>query len=235
METQQPKQQDQTEKYTETLWIKAQWAGRKKSILQQEPPKYNHMELREDSSKIGASDVEYPRTCGRDGYQVRKFTSYSNGQSSAIYRKFEIDLPKDHEKVEEYKKTLKMVRKLPELEEKVQQIRSFKEMCEKAQLIREYQKVYVTVQTVWEKDSIAKYSRSTHARPFEINYRSHGWYQIPRMFNENLNNIIGEKLEEENLGLNSQTWGGFILQENDFNKAHNLLKPFYKQEKGGEK
>lgn len=220
---------DDPEKLEDRLLLKAHWAGRHKSVIQ-EMPEYDHIKLREDSSKIGNSDIEYPRE--RDQYRVKKYTGFSDGRSSAIYREFQISATEADSmttaEIEELQEMLDYVRQLPELEERIREIDSFEKMLEKKELVRKYEAVYLTVQSIWQKDSLSDYNKCEAPAPLEFQHHPHGFYYVNRLHSEHLNELVGEKLESEDLGGSSQVWGAFFMSEPDtFNKVYNLLKPFY--------
>jgi len=146
------------------------------------------------------------------------------------YKVFDVEVdreehPGDAERIEEL---LADLRQLPELEEEINEYDSFQELEENAETVREYESLYGSLKCAWDNDSLASYATgSQRPRMFEVDQFPQGFYGVPRLFHSHADQLIGEKLQEEDLGSHSVVWGSFIVEPEDFSEVHELLKPFY--------
>lgn len=187
-----------------------------------------HLDLKETQSKIGEPEVEYPRE--RDHYTVSKFTGYYDGRSRSEFKVFDIQLdrgesPSDAERIEDL---LSELRRLPVLEEEIKQYDSFEELQSNSGTVREYEALYGSLKAAWDNDSLAEYATSDRRpRMFEVDQFPQGFYGVPRLFHSHADQLIGDKLQEEDFGSHSVAWGSFIVEPDDFSQVHDLLEPFY--------
>lgn len=212
----------------EELIIEKYWDGGHRQVVDELPDEDSHLDLQETSSKIGAPEVEYPRS--RDHYDVSKFTGYYDGRSRSEYKVFDIQVdheehPEDAERIEEL---LERFHTIPELEEEIGQYDSFQELEENSDTVREYESLYGALRSAWDKDSLANYATGTRRpRMFEVDQFPQGFYGVPRLFHSHADQLIGDKLQEEDLGSHSVAWGSFIVEPEDFSQVHDVLEPFY--------
>lgn len=192
------------------------------------PGEDTYLDLQETSSKIGAPEVEYPRN--RDHYTVTKFTGYHEGKSRTEYKEFDIKVDREEylEDAERIEELLSQLRRLPGLEEEIGQYESFEELEENSDTVREYEALYGALKSAWDNDSLASYATGTRRpRMFEVDQAPQGFYGVPRLFHSHADQLIGDKLQKEDLGSHSVAWGSFIVEPGDFSQVHDLLEPFY--------
>lgn len=210
------------------LIVEKYWDGGHRQVIDSLPGEDSHLDLQETSSKIGSPEVEYPRE--RDHYDVSKFTGYYDGKSRSEYKVFDIQIdreehPEDAERIEDL---LSELRRLPGLEEEIGQYDSFQKLQSNSETVREYEALYGALKSAWDNDSLAEYATGTRRpRMFEVDQFPQGFYGVPRLFHSHADQLVGEKLQDEDLGSHSVAWGSFILEPEDFSQVHDLLEPFY--------
>lgn len=210
------------------LIVQKYWDGGHRQVVDELPGEDDLYVLKETSSKIGSPQVEFPRE--RDHYTVSKFTAYHDGKSRMEYKVFDINVdreehPSDAERIEDL---LEQFDKLPRLEEEIDQYTCFEELEENSGTVREYESLYGALKSAWDKDSLAEYATgSRRPRMFEVDQFPQGFYGVPRLFHSHADQLIGEELEEEDLGSHSVVWGSFVVEPEDFSQVHDVLEPFY--------
>jgi hypothetical protein len=212
----------------EELIVEKYWEGGHRQVIDCLPGEDSHLDLKESHSKVGEPQVEYPRE--RDHYTVSKFTGYYNGRSRSEYKVFDIKIDREEhpDEAERIENLLSQLRRLPQLEEEISQYDCFEELEENAETVREYEALYGSLKSAWDNDSLASYATGKRSPlMFEVDQFPQGFYGVPRLFNGHADQLIGDKLEEEDLGSHSVVWGSFILKPEDFTAVHDLLEPFY--------
>lgn len=208
------------------------WDGGHKQVVAELPTGQSHRKLNETESKIGHPEVEYPRE--REHCTVENYTEYSTGRSTrsvAQYRVFDITISRDEhpEEADRIEGVIERFNQLPSLEEELSDLEGFDQLSSNTDKLRQYESIYGAVSSAWSKDSLKGYAVGGQTpREWEIKQNSHGFFLIPRLYNPTANGIIGERLEELGLGKHSISWGGFIVEPDDFDEVYNLLKPFYR-------
>jgi len=210
------------------LIIEKYWDGGHRQVVEGLPGEDSYLDLQETHSKIGSPVVEYPRE--RDHYTVSKFTGYYDGKSRAEYKVFDIQVDREEhpEDAERLENLLTQLRRLPELEDEIKQYDSFQELQSDSDRVREYEALYGALKSAWDKDSLASYATgSRRPRMFEVDQFPQGFYGVPRLFHSHADQLIGDKLQKDDLGSHSVAWGSFIVEPEDFSQVHDLLEPFY--------
>lgn len=210
------------------LIVEKYWDGGHRQVIDSLPGEDSNLDLQETSSKIGSPEVEFPRS--RDHYDVSKFTGYYDGRSRSEYKVFDIEIDRDEhpEDAERIEDLLSQLRRLPDLEEQIKQYDSFQELEENAETVREYEALYGALKGAWDNDSLASYATGKQRpRMFEVDQFPQGFYGVPRLFHSHADQLVGEKLQEQDLGSHSVVWGSFIVEPENFSQVHDLLEPFY--------
>jgi hypothetical protein len=225
--------QQSLDRYTDSITLRERYDGKHKAVVDTLPDE-DHTKVKQSTSEVGKTDRDYPLE--RDRCVVKRFEEWGEGRGprATLYNEFkvvEVDIdreshPSEAERVEDLFDTL---RELPGLEEAVDQFDTYDALTKNAETVRRYESVYSVVQNIWHKDSIKRYATNDlEPRMFEIDQAPQGFYHVPMLHHRAANNVIGEKLESEDVGTYSIVWGGYIVEPSEFDRVHDLLEPFYR-------
>lgn len=212
----------------ESIIIRELFDGKHKSVVEELSEESDVTKVTESSSEVGKPEREYPLE--RDNCTIERYTEWIDGSSHAEYKVFRVDFGgmKESER-ERVQKVFKRLGVLNYHKEYLDEAETYDQLKETADVVREYESIYNIARSMWRNDSIKPYATNVYEPcDFEINQFQQGFYQIPMLNHRHANKVIGEYLNENDLGNFSIVWGGFIVRPENFSKVHEVLKSFYK-------
>jgi hypothetical protein len=217
--------------YSDTLIIQKYCRGGAKNIVDEMPTEDDTRTVREKSSEVGKTNREFP--VKRDHCTVSLCNSYRNFPTSTgigkLFKQFDVEIdretnPEDAKRIEAL---ISALRELPAIKEEISEYETYDDVVSNSNTIRRYEALYNTMKKMWAKDSLKSFVVVNTARDFKVRQFSQGFFLIPAPHHDTVREILADKLGEEDLGKDSVSWGGFIVEPSAFTPAYDIVKPAY--------